>query len=41
MVERMLKFVSLPQAMPEKRNADDRRRDFDEIYSEFAREKAA
>ncbi|MEL6232921.1 MAG: NAD(P)-dependent oxidoreductase [Pseudomonadota bacterium] len=38
---RMLKFVTLPRAMPEKREAADRRRDFDEIYGEFAREKAA
>ncbi|MEM9199510.1 MAG: NAD(P)-dependent oxidoreductase [Pseudomonadota bacterium] len=38
---RMLKFVTLPRAMPEKREAADRRRDFDEIYGEFARGKAA
>src|SRR5262249_23582282 len=41
MAERMLKFVSTPQAMPEKRAAAERRRDFDEIYSRYAREKAA
>ena len=41
MAERMLKFVATPQAMPDKRPAAERRRDFDEIYSSFAREKAA
>ena len=41
MSERMLKFVATPQAMPDKRPAAERRRDFDEIYSSYAREKAA
>ncbi|WP_375257602.1 NAD(P)-dependent oxidoreductase [Citreimonas sp.] len=37
----MLKFVNVGREMPEKRDADSRREDFDEIYAEFAREKAA
>jgi glutamate synthase (NADPH/NADH) small chain len=37
----MLKFVSLDQAMPEKRSADTRKTDFNEIYGEYARDKAA
>src|ERR671925_373272 len=41
MSERMLKFVATPQAMPDKRPAAERRRDFDEIYANYAREKAA
>jgi glutamate synthase (NADPH) small chain len=41
MAERMLKFVKVAQAMPEKRLAADRRNDFDEIYAEYARDKAA
>ncbi|MBS0547461.1 MAG: NAD(P)-dependent oxidoreductase [Proteobacteria bacterium] len=41
MAERMLKFVGTPQAMPQKRPAAARRHDFQEIYSEFARDKAA
>ena len=41
MAERMLKFVATPQAMPAKRPPAERRRDFDEIYAEYAREKAA
>jgi glutamate synthase (NADPH/NADH) small chain len=41
MAERMLKFVGTPQAMPDKRPAAERRRDFDEIFAAFAREKAA
>src|ERR671913_477582 len=41
MSERMLKFVATPQAMPDKRPAAERRRDFDEIYGNYAREKAA
>ena len=40
MPERMLKFVATPQAMPDKRPAAERRRDFDEIYANYAREKA-
>jgi len=38
---RMLQFVTRGKEMPEKRGADDRTQDFDEIYREFAREKAA
>src|SRR5215475_9319986 len=41
MAERMLKFVGTPQAMPDKRPPAERRRDFREIYAEYAREKAA
>jgi glutamate synthase (NADPH/NADH) small chain len=41
MAERMLKFVATPQATPEKRPAAERRRDFDEIYASYARDKAA
>ena len=40
MSERMLKFVDVSQEMPEKRHADKRVNDFDEIYREYAREKA-
>ena len=36
----MLKFVQIERDMPEKRDADARRGDFDEIYAEFADEKA-
>jgi len=35
MPERMLKFVTLGQAMPPKRDAGERRADFDEIYRAF------
>jgi len=41
MVERMLKFVGTPQAMPAKRSAATRRRDHDEIYAGYAEAKAA
>ncbi|MCW5752243.1 MAG: NAD(P)-dependent oxidoreductase [Alphaproteobacteria bacterium] len=41
MAERMLKFISVPQRMPDKRTATERRQDFDEIYAEFQRERAA
>src|SRR5262249_15973917 len=41
MAERMLKFVGTPQAMPPKRPAAERRPDFQEIYADYAREKAA
>ncbi len=37
----MLKFVTLGKEMPEKRDAASRARDFDEIYREFAAQKAA
>ncbi|MBY6201527.1 NAD(P)-dependent oxidoreductase [Maritalea mobilis] len=36
----MLKFVSIEKEMPEKRDADQRREDFKEIYGEYAMEKA-
>jgi len=39
--QKMLKFVTVGKDMPEKRSADTRRRDFHEIYGEYAREKAA
>jgi glutamate synthase (NADPH/NADH) small chain len=41
MAERMLRFVSLPQAQPEKRDAAARRADFREIYREFEPAKAS
>src|SRR5690349_19169253 len=41
MAERMLKFVGTPQALPDKRPAAERRRDFQEIYARYAQEKAA
>jgi glutamate synthase (NADPH/NADH) small chain len=41
MAEKMLKFVGTPQAMPAKRPAAERRHDFNEIYAEFARDKAS
>ena len=37
----MLKFVTVEKEMPEKRPPDLRARDFQEIYGEYAREKAA
>lgn len=36
----MLKFVTVPRDMPEKRAADVRREDFNEIYAEYAEAKA-
>lgn len=39
--QKMLKFVTLGKEMPSKRSADERAADFDEIYREFAAEKAA
>ncbi|GBQ92627.1 glutamate synthase small subunit [Acetobacter nitrogenifigens DSM 23921 = NBRC 105050] len=36
----MLSFVSVPQAQPDKRTADARLKDFDEIYVDFARSEA-
>jgi glutamate synthase (NADPH/NADH) small chain len=36
----MLKFISVDRQMPEKRSADTRREDFNEIYAEFAAAKA-
>ena len=41
MAQRMLKFVSLDREMPEKRTAEERSRDFHEIYREYADRKAA
>ena len=41
MAERMLKFVDLPQQMPEKRQIAERRADFDEIYRRFTTAEAA
>ncbi len=35
MAEKMLKFIDIPQRMPEKRDTDERRHDFNEIYREF------
>ncbi|RJE87934.1 NAD(P)-dependent oxidoreductase [Paracoccus onubensis] len=39
--QKMLKFVSTPREMPEKRSAQERSEDFNEIYREFAEQKAA
>ncbi|SFC77424.1 NAD(P)-dependent oxidoreductase [Tropicimonas isoalkanivorans] len=39
--QRMLQFVKVGKQMPEKRDADARAHDFDEIYGEFADAKAA
>jgi glutamate synthase (NADPH/NADH) small chain len=36
MAEKLLKFVNLQRAMPEKRASETRRADFGEIYAEFA-----
>ncbi|AZQ69365.1 NAD(P)-dependent oxidoreductase [Silicimonas algicola] len=36
----MLKFVSVPRDMPQKRDASERRTDFHEIYAEYADRKA-
>ncbi|HWA41827.1 MAG TPA: NAD(P)-dependent oxidoreductase [Hypericibacter adhaerens] len=41
MTAKMLRFVTLGRAMPEKRGAELRRHDFDEIYREFRPEEAA
>ncbi|MDA0702209.1 MAG: NAD(P)-dependent oxidoreductase [Proteobacteria bacterium] len=41
MTARMLKFVGLEKAMPDKRPAAERRGDFDEIYAEFSPETGA
>ena len=40
MAENMLKFVNLGQQNPPKRDKDDRKEDFNEIYKEFINEKA-
>jgi len=36
----MMKFVTVTRSMPDKRTADERARDFHEIYAEYADEKA-
>ena len=36
----MLRFVHVPKAMPEKREAEDRRQDFNEIYGRFIESEA-
>ena len=41
MTEHMLKFVSVSQSTPQKRGAEERKVDFDEIYRDFAQDKAA
>ena len=41
MASRMLAFVEVPGRMPQKRNAEDRREDFGEIYREYAAKRAA
>jgi glutamate synthase (NADPH/NADH) small chain len=41
MAGKMLKFVDLAQAMPDKRGAQERRADFDEIYGAFDEDVAA
>src|SRR5436190_2844120 len=41
MAERMLRFVSIDQEMPDKRPAEGRARDFHEIYAAYLTEKAA
>ena len=41
MAEKMLQFVSLAQAQPDKRDVGERRVDFDEIYEDFAIPRAA
>ena len=38
--DRMLQFVRTDKAMPEKRSAEDRRVDFDEIYAAFSEKKS-
>jgi glutamate synthase (NADPH/NADH) small chain len=40
MAEKMMQFVSIEQAYPEKRVAEERKKDFNEIYAPFAIEKA-
>jgi glutamate synthase (NADPH/NADH) small chain len=41
MTAKMLRFVTLGRSMPEKRGAEARREDFDEIYADFTPDKAA
>lgn len=40
MAQQMLKFVKIANRMPDKREASERRQDFDEIYGEFRDEEA-
>jgi len=40
MAEKMMQFVSIDQQYPDKRTAEDRKVDFDEIYAPFSVEKA-
>ncbi|MGF1560907.1 MAG: NAD(P)-dependent oxidoreductase [Geminicoccaceae bacterium] len=35
MAKKMMQFVNVPQATPEKRSAEERRHDFDEIYGKY------
>ena len=41
MAQKMLKFISVEKQMPEKRTANERAKDFGEIYAEFIADKAA
>ena len=41
MTTKMMQFVTVPQAMPDKRDVAERRHDFREIYQQFAPERAA
>ena len=41
MAQKMLKFVEVPQHMPDKRAGEARRQDWGEIYDRFAHERAA
>ena len=41
MSDKMLKFVDIGQQTPPKREADNRKKDFNEIYKEFINEKAS
>jgi len=41
MAFKMMRFLSVEQAMPDKRPPEERRRDFDEIYGPFQPERAA
>jgi glutamate synthase (NADPH) small chain len=40
MLEKMLKFTELNQVSPEKRDEDERKKDFNEIYKEYVKDKA-
>jgi glutamate synthase (NADPH/NADH) small chain len=41
MTAKMMQFIAVPQAMPDKRGVVERRRDFREIYDPFSEERAA